>query len=190
MHGFPQVIVFLGISLDGFIAGPAGDLSWLSECANESPAETGYDELMGRTDALLLGRNTYDAVLGFSDWPFGGKRVYVLTHRPMAPAHGEIALQGDIEQALCRVQASGARTVYLDGGNVVRQALEKNLVDELVLSWVPVVLGGGIRLFEEGLTPSRWQLAKTRSFPSGMVQTSYLNGCSTVRLESGTGEPA
>lgn len=106
-----KVIVFLGISLDGFIAGPAGDLSWLSECANESPAETGYDELMGRTDALVLGRNTYDAVLGFSDWPFGSKRVYVLTHRPMEPAHGETALQGDIEQALRTVQASGARTI-------------------------------------------------------------------------------
>lgn len=97
------------------------------------------------------------------------------------PVHGVIALQGDIEQALRIVQASGTRSIYLDGGNVVRQALEKNLVDELVLSWVPVVLGSGIWLFEEGLSPSRWRLGHSRSFESGMVQVqaSYRNARST-----------
>ena len=177
-----KVTVFLGISLDGFIAGPGGDLAWLSECATESPTDTGYDELMGRTDALVLGRNTYEAVRQFSQWPFEGKRVYVMTHRPLVPAHGEIALQGNIEHALRTVQTSGAHAIYLDGGNVVRQALEKHLVDELVLSWVPVVLGSGIRLFEEGLSPSRWRLRHSRSFESGMVQASYRNVRSTEPL--------
>lgn len=177
-----KVTVFLGISLDGFIAGPGGDLSWLSECSTESPTETGYDELMGQTDALVLGRNTYDVVLQFGNWPFGGTRVYVMTTRPLLPAHGEVALEGDIEQVLRAVQASGARFIYLDGGNVVRQALEKNLVDELVLSWVPTVLGSGIRLFKDGLPPSRWRLVRTRSFESGMVQAAYRNDRSTEPL--------
>ena len=170
-----QVVVFLGISLDGFIAGPGGDLSWLSECANESPAETGYDTLMAQTDALLLGRTTYDSVLQFNEWPFGGKPVYVLTHRPLAPLHGEQVLQGSIEKAVQAVKASGAKSIYLDGGDVVRQALHLDLVDELVLSWVPVVLGSGIRLFAEGLPPSRWRLVQSRAFQSGMVQASYRN---------------
>lgn len=170
-----KVVVFLGISLDGFIAGPGGDLSWLSECANESSAETGYDALLAQTDALLLGRNTYDSVIRFNEWPFGSKPVYVLTHRPLAPVHGGWALQGSIEEALRTVQASGAKCIYLDGGDVVRQALHLNLVDELVLSWVPVVLGSGIRLFAEGMRPSRWRLAHSRSFQSGMVQVSYRN---------------
>lgn len=173
MKRYPHVVVFLGISLDGFIAGEGGDLSWLSECANESPADTGYDELMARTDALVMGRNTYDSVLRFDDWPFGTKPVYVLTHRPLTPGHGERAIQGDIEQALLAVHALGANTIYLDGGDVVRQALQKNLVDELVLSWVPVVLGQGVRLFDDGLPPSRWRLMRSRSFQSGLVQTSY-----------------
>lgn len=178
MNHASKITVFLGISLDGFIAGPGGDLSWLSECSTESPTETGYDELMGQTDALVLGRNTYDAVLHFGNWPFAGKRVYVMTSRPLLPAHGEVALEGDIERVLRAAQASGARFIYLDGGNVVRQALEKNLVDELVLSWVPTVLGRGIRLFEEGLSPSRWQLVRSRSFKSGMVQAAYRSACS------------
>ncbi len=169
----PKVVVFLGISLDGFIAGEGGDLSWLSECANESPDETGYNALMDQTDALVLGRNTYDAVRQFSDWPFTGKQVYVLTHRPLASVYGECAVQGDMGQTLRNVHASGADSIYLDGGNVVRQALQANLVDELVLSWVPVLLGKGLRLFEEGLSPSRWHLAHSRTFKSGMVQASY-----------------
>lgn len=173
MQQSPQVIVFLGISLDGYIAGEGGDLSWLSECANESPAETGYDELMARADTLVLGRNTYDAVLRIKDWPFGNKPVHVLTHRPVIPLHGERALQGDMEEALLALRASGAKCIYLDGGHVVRQALEKNLVDELVLSWVPVVLGKGVRLFEEGVPSSRWRLTRSRAFESGLVQAAY-----------------
>lgn len=173
MSRFPKVSVFLGVSIDGFIAGPEGDLSWLSACADESPAETGYDDLMAASHALLLGRNTYDSVLRFHDWPFGSKPVHVLTRRPLAPLHGERAVQGPIEQALRTVQASGADSIYLDGGDVVRQALRAGLVDELVLSWVPVVLGQGVRLFGEGLPLSRWQLVHSRPFPSGMVQASY-----------------
>ncbi len=173
MSRLPRVVVFLGISIDGFIAGPGGDLSWLSACAGESPADTGYDELMARSDALVLGRNTYDSVLRFDDWPFGSKPVHVLTRRPLTPLHGERALQGNIEQVLRTVQAAGANSIYLDGGDVVRQALQDSLVDELVLSWVPIVLGQGIRLFGEGLPSSRWQLVRSRSFQSGMVQASY-----------------
>ena len=169
----PEVLVFLGISLDGFIAGEGGDLSWLQACADESPADTGYNELMARVDALVLGRNTYDAVLQFKDWPFGDKPVYVLTHRPLTSKHGERAVQGDIEQALRTVQTEGARCIYLDGGHVVRQALQKHLVDELVLSWVPVVLGQGVKLFEEGLPPLHWHLDQSRSFKSGLVQARY-----------------
>ena len=67
------------------------------------------------------------------------------------------------------------QSIYRDGSNLVREALEKNLVDELVLSWIPVVLGSGIRLFEEGLSPSRWRLGHSRSFQSGIVQASYRN---------------
>lgn len=173
MSKSPKVVVFLGISLDGCIAGPNGDLSWMSECANESTAETGYDDLMARTDAVLMGRNTYESVCTFNEWPFGSKPVYVMTHRPLVPAHGERVVQGSMEDALHVIQASGVQSIYLDGGDVVRQALRCNLVDELVLSWVPVILGQGVRLFGEGVPASRWRLVQSRVFRSGMVQASY-----------------
>lgn len=169
----PHTAVFLGISLDGFIAGPNGDLSWLSECAGESPAETGYDELLSRVDTHLIGRQTYESVLAFAQWPYAGQRVKVLTHRPLEPRFSETACHGPIEQVLARLGAEGARGVYLDGGQVVRQALAAGLVDELTLSWVPVMLGGGVRLFDAAMPRSQWQLVGSRSFKSGMLQGRY-----------------
>ncbi len=168
-----KLYVFLGLSLDGCIAGEQGDLSWMEVCAAESPGDTGYDALMAQVDTLLLGRRTYDAVMGFGAWPFVGKRVRVLTHRSLEPRHGECAMGGPLREVLAQLAAEGARHIYIDGGDVVRQALVQDLVHEMTLSWVPVVLGRGTRLFETGLPGSAWQLAGSRQFRSGMVQARY-----------------
>lgn len=169
----PELHVFLGISLDGCIAGEDGDLSWMQACAAESPAETGYAALMDKVDTLLLGRRTYDAVLGFGDWPFAGKQVRVMTRRALNAQHGEEPCCGPLPSVLAQLAAQGARRVYLDGGDVVRQALALDLVTELTLSWVPVLLGQGTRLFENGLPRQNWQLLGSRAFASGMVQARY-----------------
>lgn len=168
-----ELHVFLGLSLDGCIAGEQGDLSWMEICAAESPADTGYDALMAQIDTLLLGRRTYDAVIGFGAWPFVGKRVRVLTHRSLVPRHGERACAGPLREALAKLAAEGAQHIYIDGGDVVRQALAQDLVHEMTLSWLPVVLGRGTRLFETGLPRSAWQLASGRQLRSGMVQARY-----------------
>jgi dihydrofolate reductase len=170
------VRVFLGLSIDGYIAGENDDLSWLSACAAESTADTGYDELMSRVDTLLIGRRTYDAVLGFSHWPYAGKKVYVLTHRQTRPRYNEQFCSGPLDVVLAKLRNEGARDIYLDGGNVVCQAIKMHLVDELTLSWIPVLLGAGVRLFESGLPGSSWQLVDCRKFESGMAQVRYARG--------------
>lgn len=168
-----ELHVFLGLSLDGCIAGEQGDLSWMEVCAAESPADTGYDALMAQVDTLLLGRRTYDAVMAFGAWPFVGKRVRVLTRRSLVPRHGECACGGPLREVLAKLAVEGARRIYIDGGDVVRQALAQGLVNEMTLSWLPVVLGRGTRLFETGLPGSAWKLAGSRQFGSGMVQARY-----------------
>jgi dihydrofolate reductase len=142
-------------------------------CAAESPRDTGYDALMAQVDTLLLGRRTYDAVMGFGAWPFVGKRVRVLTHQSLDPHHGECACDGPLREVLATLAAEGAKHIYIDGGDVVRQALAQDLVHEMTLSWLPVVLGRGTRLFETGLPCSAWQLAGSRQFRCGMVQARY-----------------
>lgn len=169
----PFVSVFLGTSIDGCIAGEDGDLSWLAELAPDSPEATGYTALMAQVDTLLIGRTTYDAVLDFEPWPYAGKRVVVLSHRDFAPRHGEERREGSVAAVLAQLAADGYRHVYLDGGAVIRAALREGVIDSLTLSVLPVVLGKGVRLFEDGLPRSDWHLEGTRQLPSGVVQLRY-----------------
>lgn len=169
----PFVSVFLGISIDGCIAGENGDLSWLAELAPDTPDATGYTALMDQVDTLLIGRTTYDAVLGFEPWPYAGKRVVVLSHRDFAPRHGEQRREGSVREVLRELAEEGCRHVYLDGGAVIRAGLREGAIDSVTLSVLPVVLGRGVRLFENGLPRSDWRLDGTRQLPSGVVQLRY-----------------
>ena len=169
----PFVSVFLGISIDGCIAGENGDLSWLAELAPDSPDATGYTTLMERVDTLLIGRTTYDAVLDFAPWPYAGKRVVVLSHRDFAPRHGEQRREGSVRQVLAQLAEDGCRHVSLDGGAVIRAGLGEGVIDSLTLSVLPVVLGKGVRLFDAALPRSDWRLEDTRQLPSGVVQLRY-----------------
>ena len=167
------VSVFLGISIDGCIAGEDGDLSWLAELAPDSPDATGYTALMAQVDTLLIGRTTYEAVLGFDPWPYAGKRVVVLSHRDFTPRHGEQRREGSVREVLAALAAEGCRHGYLDGGAVIRAGLREGAIDSLTLSVLPVVLGKGVRLFEDGLPRSDWRLDATHQLPSGVVQLRY-----------------
>lgn len=169
----PKVSVFLALSLDGHVAAVGGDLSWLDPYASDSAEDTGYAGLMREVDTMVIGRKTYDQVLDFTPWPFEGKQTVVLTHRPISPRHGESPYAGPLDALLVQLHARGARHVYLDGGNAVRQGLAAGLIDELTLSWVPVMLGDGIRLFDASLPPSTWILLNVRHLHSGLVQTIY-----------------
>ncbi len=168
----PRVSVFMGMSLDGFIAGPGGSLGWL-EPFEKSGEDYGYPAFFESIDGLVIGRNTYETVLGFQAWPYGQKRVVVLTHRPAGARHGE-ELSAEEPSALAeRLGREGLRHLYVDGGAVARSFLRARLVDELTLSIVPLVLGGGVRLFGEGEPEQPLALLESRSWPSGTVQVRY-----------------
>lgn len=142
-----RVRVFIACSLDGFIAGENNDLSWLPSGGDD---DHGYAAFMAEVGALLMGRATYDVVAGFDGpWPYGERPVLVATTRPLQPKDPSVrALAGPIATLVDEARrAAGARDVYLDGGAVIRQALDAGLVDELVVSVVPVVLGAGHPLF-------------------------------------------
>lgn len=168
----PQVSVYLALSLDGHIARQDGGLDWL-EALQQPGEDYGYAAFYGSVDALVLGRGTYDAVLGFPEWPFTGKRVVVLTHRPLEPRHGERTHAGALEPLLRDLAREGVRRVYLDGGTAARGALAADLVDDLTLSWVPVVLGRGRPLFDATVPASAWELTGSRAFSTGLVQCTY-----------------
>jgi len=169
----PAAVAFLGMSLDGFIAGPNDELDWL-ERGGGPPEDHGFDPFFASVDALLIGRRTWEVVKGFPQWPYREKPVLVLSHRPGEGGHGERFLSGPPGEVLERLGAEGVRRIYVDGGQVVSQVLAAGLLDELTVSILPVVIGRGIRLFGE-TGPERWlTLAGSRVFAGGMVQLRYV----------------
>jgi dihydrofolate reductase len=169
----PATAAFLGMSLDGFIAGPNDELDWL-ERSGSPPEDHGYTEFFASIDQLLIGRRTWDVVQRFPTWPYGGKRVAVLTGRPAETRHGERLLSGEPAEILEALGRDGARRIYVDGGAVVSQFLAAGLLDALTVSILPVVLGAGIRLFQE-TGPERWlSLTGHQAWPSGLVQLRYV----------------
>jgi len=165
-----QVAAFIAISLDGFIARPDGGLDWLDPFHDE---EHGYGAFFAGVDAVVIGRGTYDTVLGFPAWPYGEKRVIVCTHRPGRSVHGEELWAGPPRALADRLEGEGVRRIYVDGGALIRGFLQERLVDELTINVIPLVLGSGRPLFTSGLPEVSLQLLESRSFPSGKVQLRY-----------------
>ena len=165
--------VFIGTSLDGFIARANGDLDFLPPGGGEPH---GYDEFMATVDALVIGRNTFETVLSFDSWPYGAKPVFVLSTRPLpeAPAAARVErMSGAPAEIVSSLDARGIAHVYLDGGETIQRFLRAGLVQRLVITRVPVLIGRGIPLF--GAIPHDIPLrhVATRHFPSGLVQSEY-----------------
>ena len=165
--------VYIAVSIDNFIARDDGGLDWLSDVQDAGGGDYGYAAFMDTVNAVVLGRETYDAVRTFDTWPFAEKRVIVLTNRPLVPAFGEEVYAGALTPLMQRLGADGITRVYLDGGATIRQGLDEGLVDDMTLSVVPVVLGSGRPLFQRGLPGSSWRLLRSESHPTGLVQLRY-----------------
>jgi dihydrofolate reductase len=162
--------VFIAASLDGYVARPDGGLDWLAPFEGE---EHGYLEFLAGVDALVIGRGTYDTVLGFPEWPYRGKRVIVCTRRALAARHGEEFWAGSPRALAERLDGEGVRRVYLDGGALISSFLRESLVEEMSIHLIPVLLGAGIRLFGAGFPEMGWRLLEAKSYPSGLVQLRY-----------------
>ena len=152
-----RVRVYLGCSLDGCVAGPEHDISFLNDFTPDPNAPEsqglGFAAFLDQVGALLMGRRTYQVPLDYDAWHYGDRPVLVATHHdlPPAPKGGNAwAVQGPIEDLIAQAKdAAGGKDVYLDGGDIVRQGLDAGLVDELCLTFLPIVLGRGIRLWDD-----------------------------------------
>lgn len=169
----PIVSVYIAVSIDGCIARDDGGLDWLEGVQDAGGDDYGYAEFMSTIDAVILGRATYDSVRTFDVWPFTGRRVIVLTNRPLLPLFDEAPYAGALQPLLERLAADGIGRVYLDGGATIRQGLDEGVVDDMTLSIVPVLLGTGRPLFSRGLPGSQWALTGAESYPTGLVQLRY-----------------
>jgi dihydrofolate reductase len=168
------VSVFVGVSVDGFMARPNHDLDWLPEGGGEPH---GYEEFLAGIDALVIGRKTFKKVLTFDPWPYGAKRVVVLSGRPLqlpgAIGSNVEQMAGSPAEIVARLAERGATKLYVDGGITIQRFLRAGLVDRLIITRVPVLIGEGIPLFSTLPHDVRLRHVATRSFPSGLVQSEY-----------------
>jgi dihydrofolate reductase len=165
--------VFIATSLDGFIARANGDLDWLPPGGGEPH---GYDEFMATVDALVIGRKTFETVLAFDSWPYGEKPVFVLSTRTLAPAPlGAVVerMSGAPADIVSQLAARGIRHVYVDGGITIQGFLQAGLIQRLIITRIPVLLGAGIPLFGPLRRDIVLRHVGTRQFASGLVQSEY-----------------
>ncbi|RDS81409.1 dihydrofolate reductase family protein [Dyella psychrodurans] len=165
--------VFVGVSVDGFMARLDGALDFLPPGGGEPH---GYDDFMATVDALVIGRNTYEVVLGFEAWPYADKPVFVLsTHALPSPPAGAVLehLSGTPKEIAFLLAARGFRHVYVDGGITIQGFLREGLIQRLVITRVPVLIGTGIPLFGATLQDIALKHVATRSYASGLVQSQY-----------------
>jgi dihydrofolate reductase len=168
-----EASVFIATSLDGFIARTNDDLDWLPAGGGE---EHGYEAFMATVDALVIGRRSFEKILTFDTWPYGDKPVYVLSTHPIVPAPAEAVVErlcGTPQEVVTQLARRGVEHIYVDGGVTIQRFLQAGLIQRLIITRVPVLLGDGIPLFgpldHDIILKPIW----TRQYATGLVQTEY-----------------
>ena len=170
-------IVFIAKSLDGYIAGKNGELDWLESIPNPENIDLGFVSLMQEVDAIVMGRTTFDVVCGFGgEWPYN-QHAFVLSNSlqsvPEKLADKVTLLKGNLSEILSEIHSKGYLKLYIDGGRTVQNFLKEDLIDELRITTIPILLGGGFPLFGDLSSPMEFEHIKSEVFLNQMVQDHY-----------------
>ena len=170
-----KAFVYIGTSLDGFIARTNGDIEWLVQYANDEAIQA-YEEFISKIDAVVIGRGTFDKVLTFPSWPYE-KKVFVLSNTlkklPAIVENKAILLSLSPADTLKKLSQEGYTNVYVDGGLVIQNFLKADLIDELIISKVPIIIGSGIPLFADVKQDLLFQHVKTEVQSNELVRSYY-----------------
>lgn len=169
--------VFIATSLDGFIADKNGGIDWLQTVPNPDNVDMGFVELFNRLDAMVMGRTTFEKVLSFNvPWPYPCP-VFVLSSSlkevPKGYEDKIILTKGSVDEVLDEVHSKGYGRLYIDGGRTIQSFLKADKIDELIISKIPIVLGGGFPLYAALENQLTFKHIKTEVFLDQIVQSTY-----------------
>ena len=169
-----MISLYIAQSIDGYIAGPNGEIAFLDKVEDPAGKEDyGYAAFLATVDVVVMGRRTWDFVVGTGAWHYAGKESWVLTRQTgLKPLADERFTAFDAQQ--WRDKGRRQHVWVAGGGEVNRLFLQHGLFDRLVISTVPVLLGEGLPCFPAGFPASDWKLASTRTYPSGLLQTVHV----------------
>jgi dihydrofolate reductase len=170
-------LVFIGRSLDGYISDKNGGLDWLQSIPNPDNITMGYTEFIEGIDALVMGRTTFEIVCSFDgDWPYN-KPVFVLSRTldalPEAYRDKAVLVKGSITEILKQINQKGYKRLYIDGGTTIQSFLKEDLIDEIILTTIPILLGGGTQLFAELPKELEFEHVKSTIYLKAIVQDHY-----------------
>lgn len=169
--------VFIATSLDGYIADKCGKIDWLESIPNPDNDDMGYVAFTKNIDALVMGRTTFETVLAFDiDWPYY-KPVFVLSNKlkeiPQSHQDKAFLVKGTLIDILEHIHAQGYERLYIDGGTTIRSFLKADLIDEMILTTIPILLGGGSPLFEDLPHEQEFELMDSRTYLNQITQNHY-----------------
>jgi dihydrofolate reductase len=167
--------VFIGTSLDGFIAGKNGDIDWLVAFASPE-VNAGYEEFIKDIDAVVIGRGTFETVLSFPSWPYAQKVFVLSTTLKQVPDNVQsnaTLVSMNPRELLAFLSREGYSNVYVDGGKVIQNFLHEDCIDELIISRVPILLGSGLPLFGYLEGEMKFKHLETRVYSNGLVRSRY-----------------
>ena len=170
-------IVFIAKSIDGYIAGKNGELDWLELIPNPDGNDMGYTGLMNEIDAIVMGKTTYETVIGFGiDWPYQ-KPVFVLSNTlkiiPDNLSDKVFLLAGTPQEILAKIHQKGFYKLYIDGGRTIQNFLSEDLIDELRITTIPILLGGGFSLFGDLSKSLAFDHIDSKLYLNQLVQNHY-----------------
>lgn len=169
-----KLVLYIAKSIDGYIAKPNDDLSYLNRVQKENE-DYGYGEFINSIDTVIVGRKTYDWVLnqGYS-FPHADKECYIITRTPRAKEGNISFYNGGIKELVLGLKKEQGKNIFCDGGaEIVNELLKEKLIDEMIISIVPTLVGNGIRLFKNGRPEQEFELLSSKSFDTGLVQSHY-----------------
>ena len=168
--------VYIASSIDGYIASRDNGLDWLNEIPNPEQTDYGYSEFMHGIDAVVMGRNTFRTVAGFESWPYDVP-VFVLSNSlrnvPEKLIGKAEIVNGDLNILVGKLGGRGYKNLYIDGGETIQSFFKENLIDDMTITWVPVLLGDGIPLFGSLSHEIKMTHKETKIFNNGLVQSRY-----------------
>ena len=175
MQNNRKLFLYIAVSLDGFIAKQDGDIGFLSEVEKEGE-DYGYSTFMETVDTIIVGRKTYDKILSMDiEWPYGAREVYVFTRSPKPDSGTLHFYSGNLSDLISKLKNQEGKHIYCDGGaETIHQLRMDDLIDEMIISVIPVLLGNGIALFHSGLQEKKLRLLSADSFEKGLVQLHYI----------------
>ena len=170
-----KLLLYISMSLDGYLAGPEDDLSWLDPFGSEE-VDYGYYDFISQVDTYIVGRRTYDVVMGLVGEFAQADQFYcyVLTRHEIENTSNITFYKGDVQELINEIRKREGKHIYCDGGaQVVKLLLEEGLIDEMTISVIPVLLGGGTRLFLDGIRRGKLEKVGVKEYDDGVVQLKY-----------------